>query len=78
MAGAEADLTVIEAIKEAVNVPVLVNTGVKPHNVGNYLSIADGAIVGSSLKEDGYTWNPVDPERVEQLMEQVRQIREST
>ncbi|MBA7602171.1 hypothetical protein ES703_09257 [subsurface metagenome] len=78
MAGAEADLSVIEAIKGAVDVPVLVNTGVKPHNVGDYLSIADGAIVGSSLKEDGYTWNPVDPRRVERLMEQVKQIRRST
>ncbi len=78
MAGAEADLSVIEAIKGAVDVPVFVNTGVKPQNVGNYLSVADGAIVGSSLKEDGYTWNPVDPRRVEQLMEQVKQVRRST
>ena len=78
MAGAEADLSVIEAIKKAVDVPVLVNTGVKPHNVGDYLSVADGAIVGSSLKEDGYTWNSVDPRRVEQLMEQVGQVRRST
>jgi len=78
MAGAEADLTVIEAIKEAVNAPVFVNTGVKPHNVRDYLSVADGAIVGSSLKEDEYTWNPVDPRRVEQLMKQVKQVRRST
>jgi hypothetical protein len=78
MAGAEADLSVIEAIKEAVDVPVLVNTGVKPHNVGDYLSVADGAIVGTSLKEDGHTWNQVDPLRVEQLMEQVKQVRRST
>ena len=78
MAGAEADLSVMEAIKEAVDVPVFVNTGVKPQNVQDYLSVADGAIVGSSLKEDGYTWNPVDPRRVEQLMEQVKQVRRST
>lgn len=78
MAGAEADLSVIEAIKEAVDAPVLVNTGVNPHNVRDYLTVADGAIVGSSLKEDGYTWNPVDPRRVEQLMEQVKQVRRST
>jgi membrane complex biogenesis BtpA family protein len=78
MAGAEADLSVIEAIKEAVDVPVLVNTGVRPDNVGDYLSVADGAVVGSSLKEDGYTWNPVDPGRVERLMERARQVRLST
>ena len=75
MAGSEADLSVIEAIKEKVDVPVLVNTGVKLHNVEEYLSVADGAIVGSSLKVDGYTWNPVDPERVKAFMEKVKSIR---
>ena len=63
--------------KGAVDVPMLVNIGVKPQNVGKCLSVADGAIVGSSLKEDGYTWNSVDPRRVEQLMEQVQQARRS-
>lgn len=78
MAGAEADLSVIEDIKKNIDAPVFVNTGVKPHNVQEYLSVADGAIVGSSLKVDGYTWNPVDPRRVERLMERVKQVRQST
>ena len=78
MAGAEADLSVIEAIKNRIDAPVFVNTGVKPQNVKDYLSVADGAIVGSSLKVDGHTWNPVDPKRVGQLMERVRQVRESS
>jgi len=77
MAGAEADLSVIEDVKNSVEAPVFVNTGVKPQNVKDYLSVADGAIVGSSLKVDGYTWNPVDPERVAQLMEQVHKVRQS-
>ncbi len=72
MAGAEADLSVIEEVKRSVDVPVLVNTGVKPGNIKEYLSVADGAIVGSSLKVDGYTWNPVDPERVRQLVREVK------
>jgi membrane complex biogenesis BtpA family protein len=75
MAGSEADLSIIEAIKEKVDVPVLVNTGVKLHNVEEYLSVADGAIVGSSLKVDGYTWNPVDPKRVKAFMCKVRELR---
>lgn len=75
MAGSEADLSIIKAIKGYVDVPVLVNTGVKPENVKKYLSVTDGAIVGSSLKVDGYTWNPVDPLRVRQLMTQVDRMR---
>ena len=77
MAGAEADLSVIRDIQNYIDVPVFVNTGVKTHNVKDYLSIADGAIVGSSLKVDGYTWNPVDPKRVKEFMSKVKQVRGS-
>jgi hypothetical protein len=77
MAGAEADLSIIKDIKSHIDAPVFVNTGVKAHNVKDYLSVADGAIVGSSLKVDGYTWNPVDPKRVEEFMEQVHLVRGS-
>lgn len=75
MAGAEADLSVIADIKKNVDTPVFVNTGVKPENVQEYLSVADGAIVGSSLKVDGYTWNPVDSQQVVRLMDTVKQVR---
>jgi hypothetical protein len=51
------------------------NTGAKADNIQQYLSVADGVIVGSSLKVDGYTWNPVDPARVEHFMKQVVEIR---
>jgi hypothetical protein len=31
--------------------------------------------VGTSLKVDGLTWNPVDPERAQRLMEAARTAR---
>lgn len=57
------------------NVPVLVNTGLKVSNAPDLLKHADGAIVGSSLKVDGITWNPVDANRVKDLMDVVRSMR---
>jgi predicted TIM-barrel enzyme len=33
--------------------------------------------VGSDLKVDGGTWNPVDPERSSRFMTEVRAVRES-
>jgi membrane complex biogenesis BtpA family protein len=70
MAGAEPDLETLRETKAAVGegVPVLVNTGAKSSNVAAYLEIADGVIVGSDLKIDGYTWNPIDPERVRRFL----------
>lgn len=56
------------------NVPVLVNTGFKVENAAELLAFADGAVVGSSLKEGGVTWNPVDQSRVKALMDEVDRI----
>jgi membrane complex biogenesis BtpA family protein len=71
MAGAEPDLESLKEAEQAVRgeVPVLVNTGAKSTNIEEFLRIADGVIVGSDLKADGYTWNPVDPQRVKQFMD---------
>jgi membrane complex biogenesis BtpA family protein len=70
MAGTEPDIEAVRAVKQAVGdlVPVLVNTGAKSTNVASFLRIADGVIVGSDLKRDGYTWNPVDSERVKRFV----------
>lgn len=77
MAGTEPDLALVREAKEGVGdaVPVLVNTGTRADNIAKFLSVSDGAIVGSSLKVNGYTWNPVDPERVRAFMAAVRTAR---
>jgi uncharacterized protein len=77
MAGAEPDLEQLREAKEAVGegVPVLVNTGARADNIARFLSVADGVIVGSSLKVNGETWNPVDPARVRAFMAEVKRVR---
>ena len=76
MAGAEVDLDHLREAKAAVpDTPVLANTGVKIETVRATLAAADGVIVGTGLKHDGYTWNPVDPERVRRFMDEVRAAR---
>lgn len=74
MASAEVNMGTLQEIVKAVNgeVPVIASTGVKATNVASYLEIADGVIVGSDLKADGYTWNAVDPARVESFMKAAR------
>lgn len=79
MAGAEPDLSLIREAKASVGeqVPVLLNTGAKVENIRQFLSVADGVIVGSSLKVGGYTWNPVDSERVQAFMAAVKEVRKA-
>jgi len=76
MAGAEPSLNAVrEAKRGCPETPVFANTGVKSTNVADFLAVADGVIVGSDLKVDGGTWNPVDPERAERFMAEVRRAR---
>ena len=66
--GRSAILEEVAEVKRAVpGVPLLVGSGIDERNVERYLSLADGAIVGTSLKVDGLIHNPVDLERVKRL-----------
>jgi uncharacterized protein len=76
-AGVGADMGDLREAKQAVSrVPVLANTGVNHETVGDILRLVDGAIVGTSLKVDGNTWNPVDPKRARRMVELVHAVRD--
>ncbi len=75
-AGVPFAMSDLSAAKEAVpDLPVFANTGVNAHRLDEILAVADGVIVGTSLKVDGDTWSRVDPARAERLMDTARAIR---
>ena len=75
--GTPLDLDELRAAKAAVpGTPVLANTGVRADTVAEVLAAADGAIVGTSLKHGGVTWNAVDPDRAKAFMAAAREARE--
>ncbi|MFN3146456.1 MAG: BtpA/SgcQ family protein [Paracoccaceae bacterium] len=74
--GEAAALSDLEAVKAVLpDTPVMANTGVKHDTVADVLRVADGCVVGSALKVDGDTWNPVDPARAADFMARVRAAR---
>lgn len=74
--GEAAEMSDLQAVKAALpDVPVLANTGVRHETVADVLAVADGCIVGSSLKVDGDTWNKVDLDRAMRFMDIVRKLR---
>jgi len=74
--GEAAEMVDLESVKAALpDTPVLANTGVKHATIADVLKIADGVIVGSSLKVDGDTWKPVDPDRAAEFMRLTRAAR---
>jgi hypothetical protein len=75
-AGAEASLETLKQVRAAVPETVIfANTGVRLSNIEAMLSVADGAIVGTTFKREGYIWNEVDVQRVSAFMARVREIR---
>jgi membrane complex biogenesis BtpA family protein len=75
-AGTETDTEMLMEVKRAVpDTVVFANTGVRPSNVEEQLSIADGAVVGTTFKVDGIFENRVDEDRVRTLMEKVKSLR---
>jgi len=74
-AGRSVDDSLISRAKKATDTPVFASNGVRDTTVADTLAIADGCVVGTWLKYDGYFYNAVDPERVKILMDKARQFR---
>ncbi|NND91375.1 MAG: BtpA/SgcQ family protein [Granulosicoccus sp.] len=74
--GEAAAMSDLSAVKAALpDTPVLANTGVKHDTVAEVLGIADGCIVGSSIKIDGDTWKAIDPVRARKFIEHANEAR---
>jgi membrane complex biogenesis BtpA family protein len=59
----------------APGMPLLVGSGATADNAAELLSIADGLIVGTSVKRGGVLANPVDAARVRRLVDAARGAR---
>ncbi len=65
----------LEEVKAASSLPVLIGSGITAENLHLYAG-ADGWIVGSSVKRGGLWSEPLDPPRLDALVEAVRQLRD--
>jgi uncharacterized protein len=76
VAGVASSVDILKQVKDAVpETMVFANTGVRLDNIAEQLTVADGAVVGTTFKREGYIWNDVDAARVRQFMSKVREAR---
>lgn len=74
--GMAADRHDLESVRATCpGAKILLGSGVTVDNVEDYLELADGFIVGSSLKKGGRVSNPVDSQRVRRLARAIEQGR---
>ena len=75
-AGAATDTDVLERVKNTIpETAVFANTGCKVETIEKILSIADGAVVGTTFKKDGLFDNHVELDRVKAFMDKVHSVR---
>ena len=55
--------------------PLLIGSGADERNIAAFLEVADGVIVGSSIKHGGQVSSPVDPALVRRFVESARSAR---
>ena len=67
--GVSASVDELKTLKDALDFPVLVGSGITIDNVATYLPICDAMIVGSYFKDGGYWENDLSYERISKLME---------
>lgn len=75
--GKPADIDDLHHVSAAVELPVAVGSGIRPDNLAEFWPDADMFIVGSFYKEDGLWHRPIDPDRLELLMQAAEELRRS-
>jgi len=70
--GESTDINDVKSVARAVDVPVMVGSGVTPDSAEQLLEHADALIVGSWLKKDGVWSNPLDMKRAKQIVHSAR------
>ncbi|MEA5027213.1 MAG: BtpA/SgcQ family protein [Erysipelotrichaceae bacterium] len=55
--------------------PLILGSGANKDNVSELLPYADGVIVGTTIKVDGYLYNPIDQKRAREFIEAARKVK---
>ncbi len=56
--------------------PLILGSGSNKNNIKDLLPYSDGVIVGTTIKKDGYLYNPIDPVRAKEFIEAARAVKE--
>ncbi len=73
--GKETDIDELKKVRDAVDIPVLIGSGLTADNIEKYFPAADAFIIGSYFKHGGDWKNEVDADRVIALMNKINNLR---
>jgi len=70
--GEAPQLTDVHEAKRHCHLPVFLGSGIKEENIEEFYDVADGFIIGSAFKADGFWANAVDPARITPFIARLR------
>jgi uncharacterized protein len=70
------ELKELRRVKKSANVPVFIGSGINARNISRYMPLADGFIVGSTLREDGQFLGRLDPKRLRAFASSFHEARD--
>ncbi len=73
--GKETDIDELIKVRDVVNIPVIIGSGLTADNIEKYFPAADAFIIGSYFKHGGDWKNEVDADRVKALMDKINKLR---
>jgi membrane complex biogenesis BtpA family protein len=65
----------VEAIREGSELPILIGSGINSENCAELFKVADGAILGVSVKDPAKMSGKTNPEKLRKFMDAVRELR---
>ena len=66
----------LKEVRASTSLPLIIGSGITADNLNEYWSLADGFIVGSSLKENGIWSNHISEQQCRELMQKANNFRE--
>ncbi|GAA6291763.1 BtpA/SgcQ family protein [Enterocloster asparagiformis] len=75
-AGLPPQATALGRVKERFpQTPLILGSGGRVDNIKELLTIADGVIIGTSIKKEGILWNQIDPQRAAAFVKAAREAK---
>jgi len=65
----------LKSLKDKIQIPVLIGSGITDENLEEYWNYASAFIVGSYFKEKGIWRNAMSADRIDTMMRKVRELR---
>jgi uncharacterized protein len=73
--GEKPSLSDLQQTKAATGLPVIAGSGITAENISSYWNHADGFIIGSYFKHQGFWKNELSPERIKTLLKVVSKLK---